>query len=201
MCLQCKSGWWSHWQDFCCHFLLLNGVNAVRNDHTHSNDRPPDTYKNLYIKNLHWVDIQYKIRTVSVICRFLYAGFTADLPNVQPRSLRWFPTWFLGLMLFWVSACRILDTIGKVIILISFWSLHSDEAAWPSGWSAGLAIRKTRVQVPFWPLAGFAHGSPNFKSSAMLVNSQLVCFRLVGIRNPLSPNNVQDQFSPYTVKR
>ena len=31
----------------------------------------------------------------------------------------------------------------------------------------------------------FVHGSPRFKSSAMLVNSQLVCLRLVWILNPV----------------
>ena len=48
------------------------------------------------------------------------------------------------------------------------------EAAWPSGQRVGLAIRRSRVQVPLWPLAGFVFGRPEFKSSAMLVNSQLV---------------------------
>ena len=44
-------------------------------------------------------------------------------------------------------------------------------AAWPSGSSAELRL-----------LAGFVHGSPGFKSSATLVNSQLVCLRPVGTR-------------------
>ena len=44
-------------------------------------------------------------------------------------------------------------------------------AAWPSVSSAEL-----------WPLAWFVHGSPEFKSSATLVNSQLVCLGPVGIR-------------------
>ena len=34
------------------------------------------------------------------------------------------------------------------------------------------------------PLTGFVHGSPEFKSSATLVNSQLVCLLPVGILNP-----------------
>ena len=50
---------------------------------------------------------------------------------------------------------------------------------------AGLSIRRRRVQVPPWPLAGFVHSSPEFKSSTMLVNSQLVCRRPVGILNLL----------------
>ena len=42
-----------------------------------------------------------------------------------------------------------------------------------------------RVQVPPWPLAGFVHGSPEFKSSTTVVNSQLLCLRPVGILNLL----------------
>ena len=38
----------------------------------------------------------------------------------------------------------------------------------------------SRVQVPLWPLAGFVLGCPEFKSSTMLVNSQLVCLWPVG---------------------
>ena len=47
------------------------------------------------------------------------------------------------------------------------------EAAWPSGQRVGLAIRRSRVRVPLWPLAGFVLGRPEFISSATLVNSQL----------------------------
>ena len=46
------------------------------------------------------------------------------------------------------------------------------EAAWPSGQRVGLAIRRSRVQVRSGH--GFVFGRPEFKSSAMLVNSQLV---------------------------
>ena len=38
---------------------------------------------------------------------------------------------------------------------------------------------------PPLPLAGFFHSSPEFKSLTTLVNSQLVCLRLVGILNPI----------------
>ena len=54
------------------------------------------------------------------------------------------------------------------------------EAAWPSGQRVGLAIRRSRVQVPLWLLAGFVFGRPEFKSSAMLVNSQLVASYQLG---------------------
>ena len=48
------------------------------------------------------------------------------------------------------------------------------EAAWPSGQRVRLEIRRSRVRVPLWPLAGFVLGRPKFKSSATFVNSQLV---------------------------
>ena len=52
------------------------------------------------------------------------------------------------------------------------WS--TTESAWPSGQRVGLAIRRSRVRLPLWPLAGFVLGRPEFKFSATLVNSQLV---------------------------
>ena len=58
-----------------------------------------------------------------------------------------------------------------------------EEAAWPSGQRVGLAIQRSLVRVPLWPLARFVYGTPEFKSSATLVNSQLVCLRPVGILN------------------
>ena len=54
------------------------------------------------------------------------------------------------------------------------------EAAWPSGQRVGLAIRRSRVRVPLWPLAGFVLGRPEFKFSTTLVNSQLVAFYQLG---------------------
>ena len=48
------------------------------------------------------------------------------------------------------------------------------KAAWPSGQRVGLSIRRFQVRVPLCPLAGFVLGRPEFKSSAILVNSQLV---------------------------
>ena len=48
------------------------------------------------------------------------------------------------------------------------------EAAWPSGQRVRLAIRQSQVRVLLWPLSGFILGHPQFKSLAMLVNSQLV---------------------------
>ena len=61
--------------------------------------------------------------------------------------------------------------------------IRRGEAAWPSGQRVGLAIRRCRVRVPLWPLAGFVLGRPEFKFSATLVNSQLVA--LVGVFNPV----------------
>ena len=58
--------------------------------------------------------------------------------------------------------------------LLKTFSQDLREAAWPSGRRVGLAIRRSRARVPFWPLAGFVLGRPKFKFSATLVNSQLV---------------------------
>ena len=57
------------------------------------------------------------------------------------------------------------------------------EGAWPSGQRVGLAIRWFRVRVPLWPLAGFVLGRPEFKSSATLVDSQLVASYQLGFLN------------------
>ena len=54
------------------------------------------------------------------------------------------------------------------------------EAAGPSGQRVGLAIRRSRVRLPLWPLAGFVLGCPELKSSATLVNSQLVASYQLG---------------------
>ena len=51
---------------------------------------------------------------------------------------------------------------------------------WPSGQRVGLAIRRSRVRVPLWPLAGFVLGRSEFKFSATLVNSHLVAFYKLG---------------------
>ena len=48
------------------------------------------------------------------------------------------------------------------------------EAAWLNGQLVGLAIWRSRLRFPLWPLAGFVLGHPEFKSLATLVNSQLV---------------------------
>ena len=45
------------------------------------------------------------------------------------------------------------------------------EAAWPSCQRVGLAIQRSRVRFPLWPLAGFVLGRPEFKSLTALVNS------------------------------
>ena len=48
-----------------------------------------------------------------------------------------------------------------------------------------LNIRRSRVQIPFWPPADHdvVLGSPEFNFSSTLVNSQLVCLPPVGILN------------------
>ena len=82
---------------------------------------------------------------------------------------------------FWIRSC----VTGNFESETLYWLW---EAAWLSGWSAGLAIQQSRVRVSPWPLAGFVLGCPEFKSSATLVNSQLVCLRPVGILNPVKFN-------------
>ena len=63
------------------------------------------------------------------------------------------------------------------------------EAQWQGGqvvgWLARLAMRRFRVQVQLWPLAGFLLGRLEFKSSATLVNSQLVASCQLGV-NPVT---------------
>ena len=60
----------------------------------------------------------------------------------------------------------------KFSVLIHFLLyLCFEEAEWPSGHGAGLAIQRPRVQVSPWLLAGFVLGSPKFKSLTTLVNS------------------------------
>ena len=51
---------------------------------------------------------------------------------------------------------------------------------WPSDQRIGLAIQQSQVRVPLWPLAGFFFGRSEFKSSAMLVNSQPVGYSHLG---------------------
>ena len=65
--------------------------------------------------------------------------------------------------------CKIyIDHIGlDVLILIK-------KVAWPSGQRVGLAIGRSWVLVPLWRLSGFVFGCSELKSSASLVNSQLV---------------------------
>ena len=53
-------------------------------------------------------------------------------------------------------------------------------AARLGGQRIGLAIRRSWVRVPRWPLAGFVLGGSEIKSSATLVNSQLVASHQLG---------------------
>ena len=52
---------------------------------------------------------------------------------------------------------------------------------WPNSENTGLAIWRPQIQILPWPLAEFVFDRPKFYSSAMPVNSQLVCLRAVGI--------------------
>ena len=71
-------------------------------------------------------------------------------------------------------------SIHLLLHLCALGVVHDREAAWPSGQLVRLAIRRSRVRVPPWPLAGFVLGRPEFKFSATLVNSQLVAFCQLG---------------------
>ena len=53
-----------------------------------------------------------------------------------------------------------------------------------------LERRTCNLEAPLNPLPEFVYGSPKFKTSAMLVNSQLVCLVCwpVGIVNPVKFN-------------
>ena len=51
-----------------------------------------------------------------------------------------------------------------------------------------LERRTCNLAAPLNPLPEFVYGSPEFKASAMLVNSQLVCLWPVGIVNPVKFN-------------
>ena len=58
---------------------------------------------------------------------------------------------------------------------LTLFPLSSEEAAWPSGQRVGLVvISRSQVRVGPWPLAGFFLSRPEFRSSAALVNIQLV---------------------------
>ena len=67
------------------------------------------------------------------------------------------------LSLFRQISVRIIDNTNKVFLFLFF-----------SGQHVGLAIQRSPVRVPLWPLAGFVLSCPKFKSLATLVNSQLV---------------------------
>ena len=61
----------------------------------------------------------------------------------------------------------------------------TEEAASPSGQLVGLAIRLSHIRVPLWLVVGFVLGRPAFKSSVMLVNSQLDASCQMGFLIPL----------------
>ena len=60
------------------------------------------------------------------------------------------------------------------------------EAAWPSGQHVGLSIQWSEFCSD--RNIDLFHGSPKFRSVAMLVNSQLVCLQQVEILNHVMNN-------------
>ena len=79
--------------------------------------------------------------------------------------------------MFWKPSCFCWMSLAYWATLI----LNLVEAAWSSGQSVGFEIRRSRVQIPFWPLADVVLG--NFEFNFTLVNSQLVCLPPVEILN------------------
>ena len=70
-------------------------------------------------------------------------------------------------------AIQSLDWVQQMSCLLRQ-KLQKEEAAWPNGQHVELAIRRSLVRVALWQLAGLVLGRPEFKSSATLVNNQLV---------------------------
>ena len=54
---------------------------------------------------------------------------------------------------------------------------------------------------PNLTLAGFVHASPEFKSSAMLVNSQLVCIWPAGILNQFHFKEIQSVYVSFAEEK
>ena len=77
--------------------------------------------------------------------------------------------------------------MGRLDLKTEVYFLHEEEeeAAWPSGQRIRLIIQRSWVQVPLLPLCVFVLSRPELKSSAMLVNSQLVHLLPVGVFNPV----------------
>ena len=81
----------------------------------------------------------------------------------------------------WICGVKKLSCAWCIARCQSCWLwMFTWRAGWPSGQRVGLAIRRSQVRVPLWPLAGFVLGRPEFKFSATLVNSQLVAFCQLG---------------------
>ena len=117
-----------------------------------------------------------------IIVRFCF-GTELHL-YMHASAFRWIIQWFSAgrtNSTQFIQFCPVLVMSSSAVIVNMTWcGVWSDlvgfieEAAWPSGQRVGLAIRRSWVRVPLWPLAWFVLGRPEFKFSATLVNSQLV---------------------------
>ena len=58
--------------------------------------------------------------------------------------------------------CSVELSLGVEEMAVKMSNLEEEEAAWPSGPRVRLAIRRSRVRVPHWPLAGFVLGDQKF---------------------------------------
>ena len=92
--------------------------------------------------------------------------------------------WSHNLIIFFFYSCRPIYFFVCLTLVSGLngpWS--TEEVVRTSSWVLDLQFRRPRVQIPPWPLPGFAHSSPEFNFLTMLVNSNLVCFQPVGILN------------------
>ena len=136
---------------------------------------------------------EFKIGLKTNIFRRLYFRFTQFYAALNFRSSDFdSSSWRVHLYLVmarvdWAHTCSEKPFPASLknqhrLCLVNNSVLVSDpkEAAWPS---VGFEIRRSRVQIPFWPLADVVLGTPEFNFLATLVNSQLVCLPPVGILN------------------
>ena len=115
------------------------------------------------------------------------AGWTHDKRNFIWLEQTWYFLYFeKSIVLGLTIDTRYRNTVAKyegVHFIVGFVRKGLKEGAWPSGQRVGLAIRWSPVRVPLWPLAGFVRGRRKLRSSAMLVNSQLVVSCQLGSLN------------------
>ena len=83
----------------------------------------------------------------------------------------------------WQVAINMLPTVPIRVSVhpVNRFCKRTEEAGWPSGLGRWISMQSHRVQIPLHLLAGVVLGSPWLNSPVVLVNSQLVCLRQIGI--------------------